>query len=179
MRILGIHLCVFLHISSKKQSMLNNICVLFEITLWFRAKVMKEKGREWFLKMTLEKMAVDGIGTNKMDVLMCLWTLHYWIKEGTLWRDRSGVTNSVVRIKKLFSVGGVRLFLNRALEEDDQQPVLSLLPSKWSWTILTVVLSWQVVHQVGLPCLIQPYNGHHHQKLRSLLKNLQCFRIYW
>ena len=49
-----------------------------------------------------------------------------------MWRDRFGVTNSVVRIKKLLSVGEVRLFLNRALEEDDQQPVLSLLPSKWS-----------------------------------------------
>lgn len=72
MKVLGIHLCVFLYISSKKQSMLNNICVLFEITLWFRAKVMKEKRREWFLKMTLEKMTEDGIGTNKTDILMGL-----------------------------------------------------------------------------------------------------------
>ena len=124
-------------------------------------------------------MAVDGIGINKADILMGLWTLHYWIQEGTLWRDRFGVTNSVVGIKKLFSVGGVRLFLNRALEEDDQQPVLSLFPSKWSWTILTVVLSCQAVHQVGLSCPIQPYNGHHHQRLRYLVKNLQCFRVYW
>ena len=46
MGVLGIHLSVFLYVSSKKQSVLNNICVLFETTLWFRAKVMKEKGRE-------------------------------------------------------------------------------------------------------------------------------------
>lgn len=43
--------------------MLNNICVLFELTLWFRAKA--DEGLEGSdFEMTLEKMAVDGIGTN-------------------------------------------------------------------------------------------------------------------
>lgn len=37
---------------------------------------------------------------------------------------------------KFSSVGGVRLFLNMTLEEDDPQPVLPLLPRKWSWTTL-------------------------------------------
>ena len=41
-----------------------------------------------------------------------------------------------------------------------------------------MVLSGQAVHQVGLPRPIEPCDGHHHHRLRYLLKNLQCSGVY-
>ena len=43
-----------------------------------------------------------------------------------MWRDGFEVINSVVRIRSFSSDagGGVRLFLNMTLEEEDQQPAL-------------------------------------------------------
>ena len=145
--------CISLRLFEKTVCWITFVCYLKQ-PCGLGQKWWRRKEGSNFWRWTLEKMAVDGIGTNKVDILMGLWTLHYWMKEGRLCRDRFGVTNSVMRIKKLFSVGGVRLFLNRALEEDGQQPVLSLLPSKGSWTTLTVALSCQAVHQVGLSCPI-------------------------